>query len=80
MMAAWHRGQGRDAFLQQVEERCIAKEAEWRGMASEGIPGRGWKELIEEITEVAKEHFEDKPVASTRRQEQEKRRSCWRRG
>eukprot|EP00972_Heterocapsa_arctica_P010859 1590605-Heterocapsa_arctica.AAC.1 len=45
LMAAWHRGAGRDAFLMEVEKRCGEREDYWRATAVDNTPDKGWADL-----------------------------------
>ena len=74
LMAAWHRGEGRDAFLQEVEEKCAEKEDRWRDTSARSTPDVGWEELIDDIRDIARKYFETKHEPNLRRKEQEQRR------
>eukprot|EP00972_Heterocapsa_arctica_P041368 6102671-Heterocapsa_arctica.AAC.1 len=49
-------------------------EDNWRATAVDNTPDKGWADLVDDIKDIAKDHFGVKPSKSTRQKELKDRR------
>eukprot|EP00972_Heterocapsa_arctica_P068747 10159784-Heterocapsa_arctica.AAC.1 len=49
-------------------------EDNWRATAVDNTPDKGWADLVDDIKDIAKDHFGVKPSQSTKKLEQRDRR------